>query len=255
MNYINQHEFYLETNGKIIDMDGLYGGQCWDLFSYYTKKLCGKIYSCIETGYVIDLWNKFYELGLNEYFEKVTDNYQDGDWMIWNGPIRITSKSHIAMFRKDNGDNTNVILTQNPNGNPNYTHQMIYDYIGVVGALRPKIYIENKVLAPNPVDENNLVDQVYVSTSDTVYCRTSPDETIDNKVEDSFTKEGYYNILSETDSNNYHWYQIDIDRWVASIPNYVTYIPKVLKNGHNFIKKIINYIRNIIIKLIKLYKQ
>lgn len=139
MKYINPHEFYLETNGKIIDMDGAYGGQCWDLFAYFTKKYCDRTFSCISTGYVIDLWTHFEQCGLSQYFDKVTNNYQDGDWFIWKAPCMITRYSHIAMFRKDNGDGTNVILTQNPNGNPNYTHQMVCNYDGLVGALRPKV--------------------------------------------------------------------------------------------------------------------
>lgn len=121
---------------------------CWDLFAYFTKKVWNRTFSCIKTGYVIDFWNAFDEIGLGEFFEKVTGNYQDGDWLIWKAPATITTSSHIAMFRIDNGDGTNVILTQNPNGNPNVTHQMVCDYKGVVGALRPKIYISQA-----PVEE------------------------------------------------------------------------------------------------------
>ena len=167
MNYISPHDFYLETNGKLIDVDGMYGGQCWDLFAYFTRKVWNRTFSCIKTGFVIDFWDAFDEIGLGEFFEKVTENYQDGDWLIWKAPANITTSSHIAMFRVDNGDGTNVILTQNPNGNPNLTHQMLCDYKGVVGALRPKIYIaqapvedakppEKEDIVIDPVDEENV---------------------------------------------------------------------------------------------------
>src|SRR5574344_1829734 len=215
MKYINPHEFYLETNGKKIDIDGAYGGQCWDLFAYFCQKYCGRTFSCISTGYVIDLWTHFEQCGLGEYFDKVTENYQDVDWLIWKSPFYITRYSHIAMFRLDNGDGTNIILTQNPNGNPNYTHQMICNYDGLVGALRPKTNQPPKVLATNPIEQNTAVNQVKVLANNTIYCRTSPNNAIENKVDDYFVKVGYYNILSETDFNNYHWYEIEKDRWIA----------------------------------------
>lgn len=256
MNYINPHDFYLETDGRIIDMDGYYGGQCWDLFSYYTSKYCNKIFGCIETGYVIDLWNKFEEVGLNEYFIKVTENYQDGDWLIWTSPSNITKSSHIAMFRKDNGNNTNVILTQNPNGNPNYTHQMVCDYKGVVGALRPIIYTDR--LSPNPTSRNEEINQIYVNSSNTMYCRLTPDTSIENKTIDKFVKVGYYNILEELDSNGYHWYKISEDRYVAKIDGIVEYKPKK-EDSIEEIKidtlydKILEFIKNIIKKFLLKY--
>ena len=146
MNYINPHEFYLETNGKWLDVDGSHGGQCWDLFAYFTKKYCGRTFQCKYSGYVKDFYYHFIELGLNQYFDLITNRYelQDGDWLIWDRETSvycwISQFSHIAMFRKyERGQEQNIILTQNPNGNPNYTHQMLCDFHGFVGALRPKI--------------------------------------------------------------------------------------------------------------------
>lgn len=139
------HEFFEETNGKIIDVDGSYGGQCWDLFAKFCLEYCGKTFNCIETGYVIDLWTHFDDIGLGEYFIKVPNNAMtDGDWAIWYGPCMITNKSHIAMFRKDENNGGGIFLTQNPNGNPNYTHQMWISYEGLVGGLRPKCYIPKR---------------------------------------------------------------------------------------------------------------
>lgn len=260
MNYINREEFVIETSGKIIDIDGLYGGQCWDLFSYFTNKLCSRTFSCIETGYVIDLWNTFDRIGLNEHFVKVIDNYQEGDWLIWTSPSSITETSHIAMLIKDNKNGTNVILTQNPNGNPKYTHQMQCDYIGVVGALRPKIYInEPSIKAPLPIEQNVNVDQILVNVNNTLYCRTSPDEKSDNKVDDYFVKKGYYNVLDEIDNETYHWYKIAEDRWVAYIEGYVEYLPKkeepikIKITLKDMLIKLKNIIWNIIVKIFKVH--
>lgn len=238
---------------------------CWDLFAYFCQKYCGKTFPCIETGYVIDLWNTFDIIGLNEYFIKVNSNFQDGDWLIYKAPSSITTSSHIAMFRIDNKDNTGVILTQNPNGNSKYTHQMVCDYKGVVGALRPKVYIkQNSILAPEPVERNTGVDQVCVNASNSIYCRTSPDNTIDNKVDDHFAKVGYYNIISETDFNSYHWYQIADNRWIAQVDGYVELLRKKEKTEDiietdkignnpikNFFDRIMILVKNMINKLFR----
>lgn len=139
------HQFYLETNGRIIDVDKSYGGQCWDLWAYFCDEWIGKHWGNLPTKYVIDLWTYFDKFKLGEYFEKVYrwQDFQDGDWVIWQGPCQITQHSHIAMFRKDEaGTGGGIFLTQNPNGNPNYTHQMWISYNNYVGAIRPKCYIK-----------------------------------------------------------------------------------------------------------------
>lgn len=149
------HEFYLETNGRIIDVDGYYGGQCWDLFAYFCQKYCGKTFSCSYSGYVKDFYYHFKELGLDKYFDLITNRYelQDGDWLIWDKAVSqycwISNYSHIAMFRKyEKEQEQNIILTQNPNGKPNYVYQMLCDFHGFVGALRPKCYINEEIVKP-----------------------------------------------------------------------------------------------------------
>ena len=134
MNKISGHEFFEMTNGKVIDVDGAYGGQCWDLFAFYCQKVLGRAFSCVKTGYVADLWNYFDACGLSPYFEKVTGNYQDGDWLLWTQPCFCTDSSHIAMFRCDNGNGTMTVLSQNPGA----TRQYAWPYSGLTGALRLK---------------------------------------------------------------------------------------------------------------------
>ena len=157
------HEFYKEVDGKIIDIDGAYGGQCWDLFAKFCLEYCGKTFGCIATGYVKDLWTHFDQCGLGDYFVKVPNNQlQDGDWAIHIGPCAVTNKSHISMFRIDNGNGGGTFLTQNPNGNPKYTHQMWFSYDGLVGGLRPKCYIKK---APIDKFEITEVGEDYVKVN------------------------------------------------------------------------------------------
>lgn len=224
MNYINPHEFYLETNGRVIDMDGAYGGQCWDLFAYFTQKYCGRTFSCISTGYVIDLWTHFEQCGLAPYFDKVTGDYQDGDWFIWKAPCMITRYSHIAMFRINDGNGC-IILTQNPNGNPNYVHQMWCNFDGLVGALRPKVN-KPQVYVSEPIGENKNVNQVFITCDNTMRCRTTPEIKDNNCI--GFYKTGFYNVLEEINTD-YHWCKVAENNWVACLDGYCNYIPIEIK--------------------------
>ena len=218
------HEFYLETDGRIIDVDHEYGGQCWDLFALFCLEYCNKTFGCIKTGYVIDLWTEFDRVGLGEYFEKVPNNaLQDGDWAIWTGPCMITNHSHIAMFRIDDENGGGIFLTQNPNGNPNYTHQMWISYQGLVGGLRPKCYITQDKNLPNPVEENKEVDQFKVNCDDTMRVRLG--HNLNAEIIGS-AQTGFYNILNRCDDDGYTWFEVEKNKWIALLPPYSDYIPK-----------------------------
>lgn len=172
------HQFYSETNGKYIG-----NGQCWGLWDKFTMEYVNAHFLCLWVGGAKDMWYHFKELHLDRYFEQITDRHklQDGDWLVWDtdtNPLCWISKArnekgiaygHIAMFRQYNPSNPeqNVILTQNPGGNPNYTHQMVCDFLGFVGALRPKCYIKGDTtplkitkcdIIPNAKDKSVLVD-------------------------------------------------------------------------------------------------
>ena len=147
------HEYYLQVIGKRFDEDGVYGCQCVDGFKHFCRTeleiSLGSI--CYPTGYATSIWDNFEELGLNKYFDKVpADQMVDGDWTIWGMNSRSCPSSHVAMFRKDNGNGTGVFLGQNQNGHPEFTQVNIY-YDGVRGGLRPKIFHEVKpTQAPQP---------------------------------------------------------------------------------------------------------
>ena len=231
------HEFYLETNGKVIDVDGYYGGQCWDLFTLFCMEYCNKVFGCRWSGGVKDMWYHFDELGIGEYFEKITDRHQlqDGDWLVWDAdtnPLcwistarneKGESYGHIAMFRKYNDGNSeqNVILTQNPNGNPNYVHQMVCDFIGFVGALRPKCYITQDKNIPNSVEEDKTKNQFRINCDDTMNIRL--DHSLSGEVI-GLGKTGFYNILQMVTQDGYQWYEIEKGKWCALMPPYSEFI-------------------------------
>ena len=138
------HEFYLQVIGKAFDEDGAYGVQCVDGFKAFCRLVLGwnigKKSICSPTGYATSIWDNFERLGFNKYFDKVAPNQMvDGDWAIWQKGSRPCPYSHVAMFRKDNGNGTGVFLGQNQNGARAF-NQVNISYSGLRGALRPKIY-------------------------------------------------------------------------------------------------------------------
>lgn len=138
------HQYYLSVIGKRFDEDGVYGCQCVDGFKHFCRTQLGFNIShksiCNPTGYATSIWDNFYTLGLDKYFDKVAPNKMvDGDWAIWGMNSRSCPKSHIAMFRLDNKNGTGIFLGQNQLGHPEYTQVNIF-YDGLRGGLRPKIY-------------------------------------------------------------------------------------------------------------------
>ena len=143
------HEFYLSVINKGFNTDG-YGYQCVAGFkvfcrqllglNYYGKSIC---YGGNPSGYAYRIWYNFDSLGLGKYFDKVPANQMvDGDWAIWKYGKGNNScpYSHIAMFRKDNGNGTGVFLGQNQSVNGARFSQVNISYAGLLGGLRPKIY-------------------------------------------------------------------------------------------------------------------
>lgn len=137
---ITPHEYYLSVIGKTIDMDKAYGGQCWDLYAHYMKTLGYKYANCTTSGYVKDIWNNRKTNGmLDSCIEVSVNELQDGDIVVY-GECDACPKSHIAIFRKDNGNNTIVLLGQNQSGQ--FVDQKTFTKNGIIGVFRPKCYVK-----------------------------------------------------------------------------------------------------------------
>ena len=157
-------QYYNEVIGRSFDEDGVYGCQCVDAFKHWLRTQVGlnlgKKSICYPTNHATSIWDNFEELGLNKYFDKVkSDSMVDGDWAIWGMKSRSCPYSHIAMFRKDNGNGTGLFLGQNQRSHPEFTQVNLY-YDGLRGGLRPKIYHEEK---PTPTVGKN---PIYVTFGD-----------------------------------------------------------------------------------------
>lgn len=153
------HDYYLSVIGKGFDEDGIYGCQCVDGFKHFCRTQFGlKLGAiCNPSGYATSIWDNFESLGLDKYFDKVrADSMVDGDWAIWSMKSRSCPYSHVAMFRKDNGNGTGVFLGQNQLNHPEFTQCNIY-YDGLRGALRPKIYHVNEYInIPPSIEARNI---------------------------------------------------------------------------------------------------
>lgn len=153
------HDYYLSVIGKGFDEDGVYGCQCVDGFKHFCRTQFGlKLGTiCNPSGYATSIWDNFESLGLDKYFDKVrADSMVDGDWAIWSMKSRSCPYSHVAMFRKDNGNGTGVFLGQNQLNHPEFTQCNIY-YDGLRGGLRPKIYHTNKYInIPPSIEARNI---------------------------------------------------------------------------------------------------
>lgn len=234
------YEYYNLVIGKGFDTDG-YGYQCVAGFKhwcktqigldYYHKSIC---YGGNPNGYAYRIWYNFDSLGLGKYFDKVPSNQMvDGDWAIWNFGSRPCPYSHIAMFRKDNGNGTGVFLGQNQNTNNARYTQVNISYNGVLGALRPKIY-HNKPI-PKPAD------QVLYPGSKVRFYGTQIDY-IDKRT-DTFTSCFYtgngrknYHLLPlgpfyrvDTNGNRYSNQVVSVGNWVKNDTIYT--VKKITKDS------------------------
>lgn len=136
-------DYYNQVIGKAFNEDGAAGVQCVDGFKHFCRTVVGYDIShttiCYPTGYATSIWDNFYDLGLDKYFDQVyPDQMVNGDWTVWKMGSKACPYSHIAMFRKDNGA-AGIFLGQNQLGHSEYTQvNILYD--GIRGGLRPKIY-------------------------------------------------------------------------------------------------------------------
>ena len=130
-------EFYERHVGKAIDTDGGYGVQCVDLFKAFTKENYGiSNYTC-GNGWASGLWiNRKSRPYYDKFIEVSLNDLQDGDWLFWNNGSKSCPNSHVAMYYQGK------FFGQNQCGK-SYATLMSYSTDGVLGVLRPKMYVKS----------------------------------------------------------------------------------------------------------------
>lgn len=143
-----------EVLGKRFDVDGYYGSQCWDGYAYYMQKLGYPYANCTSSNFVKDIWNNRESNSMLNSCEVVTI-MQQGDIAVF-GNTSETLYSHIAIFMSDNGNGTGVFLGQNQGGYLGAFNETTLSYSGILGAFRPKCYLD-LFKKPDPIPSTEEV--------------------------------------------------------------------------------------------------
>lgn len=167
---MNIREWMNTVNGKIIDMDGAYGGQCWDLWSSYARNVYEIPAADTNTvdGYAASVYTTRYDRSqaLQNAFTRETGNYTPvyGDVAFWNG----AGMNHVAIVIKDNGNGTLETMSQNPNkaGYVTLTKN------GIIGYFHPRTATTT---ASTPANNNvTIIPRTYKVNVDVLNVRSAP---------------------------------------------------------------------------------
>lgn len=157
------------VNGRVIDMDGAYGGQCWDLWSSYARNVYGIPAADTNTvdGYAASVYTDRYNRSqaLQNTFTRETGNYTPvyGDVAFWNG----SGMNHVAIVVRDNGNGTLNAMSQNPNkaGYVTITKN------GIIGYFHPR---SASTTAPATSSNVTIIPRTYKVNVDTLNVRSAP---------------------------------------------------------------------------------
>lgn len=189
---MNIQEWMNNVNGKIIDMDGAYGGQCWDLWSNYARNVYGIPAADTNTvdGYAASVYTARYDRSkaLQNTFTRETGNYTPvyGDVAFWNG----NGMNHVAIVVRDNGNGTLETMSQNPNkaGYINISKN------GIIGYFHPR----------NREGDNNITARAYRVNVPVLNVRSAP--SIHSQVVAQYRKGQTVNLMSGTTiADGYIW--------------------------------------------------
>ena len=189
---MNILEWMNNVNGKIIDMDGAYGGQCWDLWSNYARNVYGIPAADTNTvdGYAASVYTARYDRSkaLQNTFIREAGTYTPvyGDVAFWNGK----GMNHVAIVVRDNGNGTLETMSQNPNkaGYINISKN------GIIGYFHPR----------NREGNNNITARAYRVNVPVLNVRSAP--SIHSQVVAQYRKGQTVNLMSGTTiADRYIW--------------------------------------------------
>lgn len=114
---MNFTEYRASRLGTYRDLDGYYGGQCWDQFADYCRALGVPYPYCTRTGYAGDIWTQRQSNGMLTYFdEKDRSQVAIGDVCVFRNTPR-TPDTHVGTAASGNVNGQVLILGQNQGGN------------------------------------------------------------------------------------------------------------------------------------------
>lgn len=189
---MNIQEWINSVNGKTIDMDGAYGGQCWDLWSSYAQYVYGIPAADTNTvdGYAASVYTARYNRSkaLQNTFEQKSASYTPvyGDVAFW----KRSGMNHVAIVVKDNGNGTLQTISQNPNK----TGYINISKNGIIGYFHPR----------NQKGDNNITARAYRVNVPVLNVRSAP--SIHSQVVAQYRKGQTVNLMNGTTiADGYIW--------------------------------------------------
>ena len=211
-------EFRDKYNQKYIDYDKQYGNQCWDLGQqYFTECLGVPAYVLSGSGMVSNMLYPPKRNDLDTYFEEVdVHNMYAGDVCIWDYGNGI---GHIAIFDSWDGKSCWYFSQNYPTGSN--CHLQVINELGI-HAFRLKTPEEPKPeITPN-VERDEYKNQIEVKVKD-LRVRTTP--SINGEILGKATQ-GFYNYYEITSADDYTWFKIADNQWIAYNEEWETVYPK-----------------------------
>lgn len=167
---MNIQEWMNSVNGQVVDMDGAYGGQCWDLWSSYARNVYGIPATDTNTvdGYAASVYTARYDRSraLQDTFSREGADHTPvyGDVAFWNG----AGMNHVAIVVRDNGNGTLETMSQNPNK----AGYVTLSKNGIIGYFHPRTA---NTPAPAPANSNvTIIPRTYKVNVDVLNVRSAP---------------------------------------------------------------------------------
>lgn len=167
---MNISEWMNNVNNTVVDMDGAYGGQCWDLWSSYARNVYGIPAADTNTvdGYAASVYTDRYDRSqaLQNTFSRESADYTPvyGDVAFWNG----AGMNHVAIVVADNGNGTLNTMSQNPNK----AGYVTISKNGIIGYFHPRT---TEQPAPAPAGGSvTIIPRTYKVNVDTLNVRSAP---------------------------------------------------------------------------------
>lgn len=157
---INYQDFKKAVLGKVFDIDGYYGAQCWDGFAKYMIDLGYKAIHCTTSKFVKDIWNNRKTNGILNYCNEVSI-MQAGDIAVFKEVAGVTPYSHIAIFDSDIDGKQGWFLGQNQGGKGGAFNLIKLPYYATFDtAFRPKCFANTRVTKPSIPQPVEKIDQI-----------------------------------------------------------------------------------------------
>ena len=123
--------------------------------------------------------------------------------------------------------------------------------ISLNGIKFKEIPVDAYISLPHVVAKDDSINQVGVIVTD-LRVRTQPNLNADII---GFCKEGIYNVLNIFKDDLYTWYEIENDKWIASLEGWVRFYPKTEIKQESIFQKIKNIFASALEKIKNLFKK